>query len=282
MWKQQLVETDRGTFEVFVKGSGEPLCITHLCTEFDENGYDFAEQFIHHFQVFLVNVKEAGNSSKVESEEELSMQETVKDLEALREQLAIESWAFAGNSTGGMLGLTYAVHFPNSLTKMLVGGAAASNDYKDHPDSIYSSEHESFTKVQNILETMNTLEVQTEEKVKAEKEWTLLSLFRPDLYTYYYGATSNGAQLVPKRLNYYISKELPNYCVRQSLHDVQVPTYIYCGQFDTQCPVQYSQEIFNRLPNSALYIFQESNHVPYLEEKPRFYDLVIDFEQLAS
>ncbi|MYL33621.1 alpha/beta fold hydrolase [Pontibacillus yanchengensis] len=282
MWKQQLVETNRGTFEVFVKGSGEPLCITHLCTEFNKNGYDFAEQFSNHFQVFLVNVKEAGNSSKVESEEELSMEETVKDLEAIREHLNLTSWAFAGNSTGGMLGLTYAVHFPNSLTKMLVGGAAASNDYKDHPDSIYSQKNEHFTKIQEILETLNATGSQLEEKAQAEKEWTLLSLFRPDLYTYYYASSSNNAQIVPKRLNYYISKELPTYCVRQSLHDVQVPTYIYCGQFDTQCPVQYSQEIFNRLPNSALYIFQESNHVPYLEEKPRFYDLVIDFEKLAS
>ncbi|WP_411834635.1 hypothetical protein [Neobacillus niacini] len=28
-WNQMLVETSRGTFEVFTKGEGNPICVTH-------------------------------------------------------------------------------------------------------------------------------------------------------------------------------------------------------------------------------------------------------------
>ncbi|MEH7462185.1 hypothetical protein V7166_08860 [Bacillus thuringiensis] len=45
MWKQQFIHTDRGTFEVFTKGQGDPLCITHLYSQFNETGDYFAKEF---------------------------------------------------------------------------------------------------------------------------------------------------------------------------------------------------------------------------------------------
>ena len=66
------------------------------------------------------------------------MTETIKDLEAIREALYINKWGFAGHSTGGMLALVYATEAQESLTKIIVGGAA-SKEYASHKDSIYCS-----------------------------------------------------------------------------------------------------------------------------------------------
>jgi proline iminopeptidase len=63
-WNQRLVETSRGTFEVFSKGEGEPICVTHHYSEFNETGDYFAESFTKIHQVYLVNLREAGNSAK--------------------------------------------------------------------------------------------------------------------------------------------------------------------------------------------------------------------------
>jgi proline iminopeptidase len=128
MWKQKLIKTARGQFEVLEAGKGEPLCVTHLYSEFNERGNYFADRFVEHFSVYLVNLKEAGNSSKVKNKDELSMRETVKDLEEIRKALGFDKWSFAGHSTGGMLGLVYAAKYPNSLNRLMVGGAAATND----------------------------------------------------------------------------------------------------------------------------------------------------------
>ncbi|MFC0091150.1 hypothetical protein ACFFJI_09630 [Allobacillus sp. GCM10007491] len=90
MWKQTLIETDRGNFEIFEAGNGEPLCVTHLYSEFNERGYYFADMFKDYFKVYLVNLKETGNSSRVSDEDELSMDETTNDLEAIRTALELE------------------------------------------------------------------------------------------------------------------------------------------------------------------------------------------------
>lgn len=70
MWTAGMLETDRGVFEIFTQGQGDPI----------------------------INLKEAGNSCKIKSEHELSMAETCKDLEAVREALALEQWSYAGRS----------------------------------------------------------------------------------------------------------------------------------------------------------------------------------------
>lgn len=89
MWSKELVNTERGIFEDFVCGNGDPLCITHLYSEFNERGNYFANMFVNLFKVYLVNLKEAGNSSKIQKLEELSMEETILDLETLRKALNI-------------------------------------------------------------------------------------------------------------------------------------------------------------------------------------------------
>lgn len=38
MWKRQMIHTKRGTFELFTKGDGESLCITHHYSQFNETG----------------------------------------------------------------------------------------------------------------------------------------------------------------------------------------------------------------------------------------------------
>jgi proline iminopeptidase len=89
-WNQMLIDTPRGTFEVFCKGEGEPICVTHHYSEFNETGDYFAESFTRTHQVYLVNLREAGNSAKAEEPYHLSMLETIFDLEGIREALGFE------------------------------------------------------------------------------------------------------------------------------------------------------------------------------------------------
>ncbi len=113
------------------------MCITHLYSEFNQLGSYFADEFTKYFKVILVNLRETGKSCKAEEDDLLSMEETVYDLEALRVALGYTKWAYGGHSTGGMLGLKYAVQAQQSLSKIIVGGAAASNRYMEHKGSMY-------------------------------------------------------------------------------------------------------------------------------------------------
>ncbi|WP_257009730.1 alpha/beta hydrolase [Evansella halocellulosilytica] len=72
-----------------------------------------------------------------QTDDQLSMKESVIDLEAIR-PLDLQQWSCGGHSTGGMLGLVYAEVFPDSLTKMVIGGTSASSDYMGDKSSMYS------------------------------------------------------------------------------------------------------------------------------------------------
>lgn len=279
LWEKEMVKTERGVFEVFVSGKGKPLCITHLYSEFNERGYRFADTFTDLFKVYLVNTKEAGNSSKVKDENELSMKETAKDLEALREALNIPKWGFAGHSTGGMLGLVYAAAFPNSLTKLLVGGATATNDYMEHQDSIYSKKNIFNRRLKEIFSILKSIESTREERKKAGREWTEMSLYDPSKFDEYFSKPSSG-KVVQARLDYYSYNELPSYDIREAITNIKIPTLVFCGKFDAQCPLVYSKEISSLIPNAKLYIYEQSNHNPFLEEKEKFIEMVDDFHRL--
>ncbi|MBW3111666.1 alpha/beta hydrolase [Bacillus sp. MCCB 382] len=280
MWEQKLIQTNRGVFEIFEAGSGEPLCVTHLYSEFNERGYHFADRFVEDFKVYLVNLKETGNSTEVKHEDELSMSETSKDLEAIRDTLGYDHWNFAGHSTGGMLGLHYAADHPDSVKRLIVGGASATNEYTEHQDSIYCDKNPDNDRLKEVVSVLYSEEATKEERRQAGKTWTEMSLHDPERYDEYFAKPSSG-KVVQKRLDYYSKTELPTYDIRGTISDITTPTIIFCGRHDAQCPFVFSEEIFHLVPNSTFYIFENSNHSPHIEEQEKFNDMVKDFSCLV-
>lgn len=281
MWEKLFVNTTRGEFEIFTKGSGEPICITHLYSEFNELGNYFADVFVGEFKVYLINLKEAGNSCKVVKDEELSMKESCLDLEAIRIALCFEKWSYAGHSTGGMLGLYYATLFSSSLSKLMVGGASATNKYMDHQNSMYSPKSPLNSKLKEIFSVLKSPDSNVEERRIANKEWTDLSLYNVEKRAEYFSKPSSG-KVVPRRLDYYSFCELPTFNILTELTKVNVPTFVYCGRYDAQCPLLFSEEIYDNILESKLYIFESSNHFPFLEEKDKFIEMISDFKNLEN
>jgi len=273
MWKQEFVDTERGIFEIFIKGNGHPICITHFYSAYNIKGNTFANPFTDHHTVYLINLRGAGNSAKEQSKDDFSMKETVKDLEAIRRALEFDQWAFAGHSTGGMLGLVYAIQAPEALTKMTIGGAAASNQYMYHPDSIYCKGNSNNERLIEILTLINNAETPIEMKKSLGREWTSMSIFLPEKYDEYFNKPNSGSN-VPARLDYYSYTELPNYDIRSQLPIITVPTIVFCGIHDAQCPYVFSQEIAKNIPNTRLFTFHYSNHLPFTEEPEKFEEMV--------
>lgn len=240
MWKQHLVDTVRGKFEIFVQGDGEPVCITHLYSEFNDVGNYFADAFVKNFKVYLVNLKDAGNSCKAKNEEELSMRESVKDLEAIREVLRLDKWSYAGHSTGGMLSLVYATLFQENLSKLMVGGATATKKYMEHKGSMYSPSSPLNKRVRKLLSILKSSDSNVEDKSTANREWTNMSLYNIEKRDEYFRKPSSG-KVVPKRLDYYSFHDLPKFEIHKELTMVKVPTIVYCGRHDTQCPLVFSE-----------------------------------------
>ncbi|MFE6134688.1 alpha/beta fold hydrolase [Bacillus sp. NPDC057893] len=267
MWKQQMLKTNRGTFELFVKGNGEPLCITHHYSQFNETGDYFAEAFTQTHRVFLINLRDAGNSQKANSEKELTMIKSIHDLEAIKEALQFSTWHFAGHSTGGMLGLLYAITYPNALQSLVMAGAAASN-YTETPFCIYHPEHPQFHYMQELIESLKNPHLTKEKRKELSTKRTKLSLYKPENYNSYFCKHIHKTMSV-SRMNAF-SQEYPSFDLRKCLPSIKTKTLIMCGRHDVQCPIQYSIEIHEGIRNSIFVPFEYSNHYPFLEEATHF------------
>lgn len=273
MWQQQIIETNRGMFEVFVAGEGEPLCVTHLYSEFNEKGNLFANQFVATHRVYLVNLRGCGQSTDDTAIASYSMADSVRDLEAIREALGLAKWAFAGHSTGGMLALVYAIQASSSLSFIVAGGLCASNDYMKNPASIYCKDNLHNARLREILAMLANPASTAEERQAGSKEWSLMSLYKASSYDKLISRPNSG-KTVSKRLDYFSYEELPTFDVRPQLGDVTIPAFIYGGKYDAQCPYEYAVEAAALLGNATLTTFSRSNHFPFVEEEQAFEQFV--------
>jgi proline iminopeptidase len=269
-WKRKLLHTTRGVFELFIRGQGAPLCVTHHYSEFNQTGDYFAESFTRTNQVFLINLREAGQSEKAIEPYQLSMLESIFDLEAIREALGFLQWGFAGHSTGGMLGILYGIHFSESLNVNVIVGAAAREYMTFSEDCIYNSAHPDFHRMQELIETLKQSDLPIEIRKELTVERTKLSLYSPEKYGELFSLDIHKG-LSAARMNFFI-RELQVYDVSRKLEFISVPTLVMCGRYDVQCPLTYSIEMAEGIPHSRLVIFEKSNHYPFLEEAERFAD----------
>lgn len=275
VWETKIIVTERGTFEVFTKGKGQPVCITHHYSEFNNTGDYFAEAFTDSYKVYLVNLKEAGNSSKTTHPYELSMFDAVYDLEAIREVLGYSSWIYAGHSTGGMIGVLYGIHFSPSLSSLIIVGSAARKYANSSPECIYHKEHSKFERMQELIERLKNPNLSNSERLKVSKERTKLSLFKPERYDEYFSLNIH-KKMSGVRMNFFIREEMI-FDVTRQLSRIAAPTLIIGGRHDVQCPVSFSMEMNELIHGSSLYTFEESNHYPFLEEKRSFINAVDEF-----
>lgn len=265
-WSQQVVSTDRGTFEIFVSGAGEPICISHLYEAFTEKGDAFAEHFTKHRTVYLINLKNAGNSDKAKTKSELTMRETIKDLESIRIALGHERWSFAGHSTGGFLGLTYAITFPESLESFIISCSSPSKEFMNNEHCLYNPKGKFGNEYMKIFLTLFFPFSTKKQKTRALRKWIEYSLHRPEKYDQYFSSNDQSeSKTIGSRIKAYI-KDLQHYDVRKELPHIRIPALILCGEHDVQCPAIYSKEMHKLITNSKLTIFKESNHFPYIEE----------------
>lgn len=269
MWETHFVDTPRGTFEYFTKGQGEPLAVSHHYSQYNANGNSFSNPFTKSYRVHLINLRGAGNSVGAEEDVEYSMKNTILDLEAIRTALGFEKWAFGGHSTGGMLALVYAIHFPESLTKIIVGGAAASYAYSEHPDCIYNSSNCDYDRIVYIMDTMSNPETPLETRQKLGYEWALMSYHSEENLKRSMQKPNSGKTCGP-RLDYFRQVEYHQFDVRPELPTIQVPSFVYTGKYDNQCPLEFGIEIAEAIPNAKFFLFEHSNHFPFSEEEEKF------------
>jgi len=108
-------------------GRGEPLVLLHGGPGADHTDFlPFLVPLARSFRLVLFDQRGCGRSERLSDRRQYRLDLMVRDLEALRKHLRIETWNMLGLSFGGILAQAYAVRHPRRVAALILAGTASS------------------------------------------------------------------------------------------------------------------------------------------------------------
>ncbi|MEV8361963.1 proline iminopeptidase-family hydrolase [Streptomyces niveus] len=205
------------------------------------------------------------------------------ELDNLLDRLGIaDDYVLFGQSWGGPLAASHAMGEPAGLRGLVVANAPASMPLwlsemavlrERLPPGTQASllRHEAAGTTDSD-EYLTAMRVFYDRHVCRVQPWPqdFLSSFM-EIYndpTVYY--TMNGPN------EFHVIGTLRDWSVVEGLHRVKAPTLLISGRHDEATPA-VMQPYADRVPGARWEIFEESSHLPHLEEPERFKDVLVDF-----
>lgn len=261
--KRSLVTVGDVTLETFVGGSGEPvICTAHGFIATTKDGGLGTTALAAVGETVAVNLRSMGDSTVAEDPASLSMDQAVRDLEAVRSALGFDRWVFAGVSAGGFLGLHYALTFPESLQALILVGTAPSYRATQDPASLYHPDHPDNAQMREVEGTQRWPEV----------VWPLISREREPVIE----AARRSGEISTAR-HRALQGEMPRYDLEPRLGEIAMPTLVIHGRHDVSMPVSQGEILAAGIPDSELVIIEESGHFPFWERPREFGDALTGF-----
>lgn len=222
-------------------------------------------------QLILVDHRGNGRSSRLPVET-CTLANMADDLEALRRTLGLGRIVVFGMSFGGMLALTYAIKYPDSVAGLVACATTASNEALERG---LSRLHDIASPEQrDALARLRTGTVQSPQDL--ERVFTALAPF----YEYDPERSPPGG-FKPiadiDMLNWFFAHDRHSYDVRSQIGRITAPTLVLTGRHDRIAPPDASDEIVKAIPGAEQVMFENSGHRLMREENAKFLRTVRDF-----
>lgn len=196
------------------------------------------------------------------------------DEDALANHFGFNQVAVIGHSCGGFIALEVALRYPQRLSHLILVDTAPTFNYFDDI-------------MENALQlgaTEEMLEVLSMDFTSDEEMRQMLPTIWP-LYFKHFDEKACKRLLENSILTVSGSVregEAEAYNMVPHLSKIQIPTLVLVGRYDFVCPPSQAQILHDRLPNSELVIFEDSGHLPYIEESEVFFNTIRDWIERTS
>ncbi|BFL79238.1 alpha/beta hydrolase [Staphylococcus hominis subsp. novobiosepticus] len=236
-------------------GTGIPIILIHGLAAF----YSLKKELRKHYRVIVYDVRGHGKSTHSMS---YNLNDHIKDLTMLMQQLDIKSAHLLGHDMGGMIAQAFTEKYKDKVRSL----------------TIISSKSE------DIVHGFTKLMIEHQDKVAGfNKSEALLILF-PYIYK-----KSDVAMKWFQRQRLYSKQDDEDSAVASRAlldtenqsntvtHEINVPTMIVDGRYDPIIINKENQQFENQFKNINYVLFNESGHAPHIEEEEKFLTLYLNF-----
>ena len=212
-----------------------------------------------------------GNSDHPHNPSMWTVELFVEELGAVRKALALDHLHILGQSWGGMLGMEYALTQPSGLASLTIADSPASmiqwvseaNRLRAQlpPEVQQTLLHHEQNGTTDSREYQDAMLVYYRRHVCRLDSWpdcvtrTFEKLAQyPEVYN-----TMNGPS------EFHVIGTLKTWDITNRLHEIKVPTLLLSGRYDEATPI-IVEPIQRSIPGSEWIIFENSSHMPHVEE----------------
>jgi pimeloyl-ACP methyl ester carboxylesterase len=277
-WREHLRWITIGGRQVNVMemGEGPPLLLVHGHSGCWQNWLENIPYFARTHRVVAPDLPGFGYSEM--PAEGVSIEGYAGFLDALCDELGVDSTPVVGNSLGGFVGAELCLKFPERVSRlMLVSAAGLSDRYIGLPASVLQRRAvAAFARATNAYARIPDARLETLVRRPRLRHAVLrMVAAHPERLPAPMCAEllrGSGRPAAPDATD-----ALVTYDFRDRLGDVGCPTLIVWGDVDRTVPVEGADEYERLIPSARKVIMRDTGHVPMVERPARFNALLEEF-----
>ena len=206
----------------------------------------------------------SGESSRPDDPSLWTVETFVEQVQSVRDALALERFHLFGSSWGGMLALEYAFTQPDGLASLVLNSTPTSAPrwavetlklHAELPSGLDEKQAEAEFKRRHICRLDPEPEVLARARAQFGEQ-VYVTMWGPNEYT--------------------VTGSLKEWDVIGRLGELDVPTLVTSGRHD-ECTPALVEPLAQGIPGAEWVLFEDSAHMPYLEETERYLEVVGGF-----
>jgi proline iminopeptidase len=256
-----------------IEGSGIPLLIVG---DIPYNQKTFSNQLRNYFQIMFVSQKAFNKAPGCLDRSAYELDALVDDVEAIRQQLAIDTLMILGHSANAYIALEYAKKYP-SHTKGVVMVAIAPDLSKENQE--YALQNWQSIADDKRKEALARSLEKTPDSVLAHlspSDYFIADYVRktPQIwYDYHFNPLHFLKESYFNRdvFSYVWGEVFASIDLTTNAQDFNIPIWVALGKFDgLVAPLQSWKKIVESFSNVKITVYEKSGHAPHYEESQRF------------
>jgi proline-specific peptidase len=269
---------------VWYKSVGEgdlpPLLVVHGGPGFAHNYLTALEDLADRRKVIFWDQLGCGRSETPNDTSLWTMDRSLREVDAVREQLGLDRHHLFGNSWGGMLVQQYVLDRSPDLLSLTVSNSLASMPR--------FGEDTNRLKAQLPQDVQDTIDWHEDREYYACPEyqgaiglWYQTYICRmkpwpPGLEESFAGVGMDIYMTMVGPSDFKVIGNLKDWDILDRLHEITVPTLFVAGRYD-ECTPENMQLMHEQIPGSQFALFEKSAHMPFWEEREECMQTINDF-----